>query len=45
MAWGKWLKDTDGSWYYLSGNGKMMTGKHKIGSKTYTFKTSGVWVR
>ncbi|MDR1067956.1 MAG: hypothetical protein LBL36_01770, partial [Clostridiales Family XIII bacterium] len=32
------------SWYYLSGNGKMLTGKQKIGGKVYSFKSNGVWI-
>jgi lactocepin len=44
MVANKWLKDTDGSWYYLAGSGTMLTGTQKIGAKTYTFKANGVWI-
>jgi glucan-binding YG repeat protein len=44
MVVSKWFKDTNGSWYYLSGNGKMLTGKQTIGGKAYTFKSNGVWI-
>jgi glucan-binding YG repeat protein len=44
MVAGKWFHDTDGSWYYLAANGKMLTGKQTIGGKTYTFKANGVWI-
>jgi glucan-binding YG repeat protein len=40
----KWLS-YKGSWYYLLSNGYMATGTHKIGSKTYSFDTSGKWIK
>lgn len=40
----KWIKDK-GEWYYLKDNGYMATGTLKIGSKTYTFASSGRWVK
>ena len=33
-----------GKWYYLD-DGAMVTGTKKINGKTYTFNSSGVWVK
>jgi hypothetical protein len=43
MAANSWTTYKD-SWYYLSGNGKMLTGKRSIGGKAYSFKANGAWV-
>ena len=44
MAAGEWIKP-DGNWYYLKSNGAMATGRQTIGGRTYTFASSGRWVR
>ncbi len=33
---GQWLKDTDGYWYYLGADGRMLTGLQKIKGKVYS---------
>ena len=40
----QWIQ-TGGKWYYLGANGYMVTGTQKIGGKTYTFSSSGVWIK
>lgn len=40
----KWIRYKS-AWYYMKANGYMATGTQKIGGRTYTFSSSGKWIR
>ncbi|WP_443596825.1 hypothetical protein [Agathobacter sp.] len=41
MIYGNWLEKIEDNWYYLDGDGKMVTGEYQVGDVKYYFNADG----